>query len=456
MNRIWTIAWKEIFLTYSDRSFLLILVTPLVLSTIIGFAFGGLSGNTLNIGAIDVAIVNLDEGTTANNQTFNYGTIFTDIFIPTDSAVTDANQCVIDGVVQPTEEQQPLSEIIQAVALISADAARAGVDDGTYQVAIIIPPDFSQNLAPVVGANIDDTPLPKTTLEVYASSGDALSGDIVRGIVAGISQQFVTGNVAVAATLNTFIAESQARPGFAVRFLAAQAAGTFQPDFSCAFSDALNTVTIQNEPLTAIQKQSNFVQILVQIGSAQALFFALFTSLFGLLSVYDERKNGTLQRMMVAPMPPSYILVGKILGNYLNVLLQVVLLMLGLTLIASLVEGRLLFIWGDLAWVSLLVVVISLSVSGVGSLIVGFARTQQQAQVVGPLINSGFAILGGAFGFTLPAIVGQFSPIYWGSQAFLSLANGNTDIGLNLLVLLVQGGVMFIVGSWLFNKRSGI
>lgn len=198
------------------------------------------------------------------------------------------------------------------------------------------------------------------------------------------------------------------------------------------------------------------MQILVQIGSAQALFFALFTALFGLLSVYDERKNGTLQRMIIAPMPPSYILIGKIVGNYLNVLLQMVLLMLGLTLIASFVEGRLLFIWGDIAWVSLMVVVMSLSVSGVGSLIVGVARTQQQAQVVGPLINSGFAILGGAFGFTLPAIVGQFSPIYWGSQAFLSLANGNTDIGLNLLVLLVQGGVMFIIGSWLFNKRSGI
>jgi hypothetical protein len=119
------------------------------------------------------------------------------------------------------------------------------VDDGTYQVAVIIPADFSQNLAPVVGANGDATPLPKTSIEIYASSGDALSGNIVRGIVAGISQQFVTGNVAVAATLNTFIAESQVHPGFAVRFLAAQAAGTFQPDFSCAFSDALNTVTIQ-------------------------------------------------------------------------------------------------------------------------------------------------------------------------------------------------------------------
>lgn len=455
MNRIWTIAWKEIFLTYSDRSFLLILVTPLILSTIIGFAFGGISGSTLNIEAIDVAIVNLDEGTTANNQTFNYGDLFTAIFIPSETAAADANQCVIDGAVQPTEEQ-PLSEIIRAVALSSPDAARTGVDDGTYQVAVIIPPDFSQNLAPLVGANVDDTPRPKTTLEIYASSGDALSGNIVRGIVTGISQQFVTGNVAVAATLNTLIAESQVRPGFAVRFLAAQATGTFQPDFSCAFSNALNTVTIQNQPLTAIQKQSNFVQILVQIGSAQALFFALFTSLFGLLSVYDERKNGTLQRMIVAPMPSSYILIGKILGNYLNVLLQVVLLMLGLTLIASFVEGKLLFIWGDIAWVSVLVVVISLSVSGVGSIIVGVARTPQQAQVVGPLINSGFAILGGAFGFTLPAIVGQFSPIYWGSQAFLSLANGNTDIGLNLLLLLAQGGVMFIVGSWLFNKRSGI
>lgn len=457
MNRIWTIAWKEIYLTYSDRSFLLILMTPLVLSSIIGFAFGGIASGNIGIETIEVALVNLDEGTTTNGQTFNYGTTLTQILIPSEDAASAAGQdCPIENTTNNTTTQHPLTDLIHAVMLDSPEAARAGVDDGTYQAAVIIPADFTRSLSPEIGTNIDDQPLSPTTLEVYASGGSPISGSIVQAIVTSISNQLLNGNIAVAATINTLIERAQSNPDFGARFLLAQSTGSFQPDFSCAFTSALNTVTVQNEPLNAVQQQSGFVQILVQIGSAQAVFFALFTSLFGLLSVYEERKQGTLQRMIVAPMPPSYILVGKILGNFLNVLLQIAILLAAMTAIASFVEGKIQFIWGNPLLVIILLLVMSLSVSGVGVLIVGIARTQQQAQVVGPLINSGFAILGGAFGFSLPAAIAQFSPIYWGSQGFLTLANGGTDIAPNLLVLVIQGGVMFVIGSWLFNRRSGI
>jgi len=62
-------------------------------------------------------------------------------------------------------------------------------------------------------------------------------------------------------------------------------------------------------------------------------------------------------------------------------------------------------------------------------------------------------VLGGAFGFVLPTSVAVFSLVYWGRQAFLSLSRGDSDIGLNLLVLVVLGLIMYVLGVILFNRR---
>jgi hypothetical protein len=65
-------------------------------------------------------------------------------------------------------------------------------------------------------------------------------------------------------------------------------------------------------------------------------------------------------------------------------------------------------------------------------------------------------VLGGAFGFTLPRSVAMFSIVYWGREAFERLAAGQGDITLHVLVLLIQGAVMYAIGVWLFNRRMTV
>ena len=261
----------------------------------------------------------------------------------------------------------------------------------------------------------------------------------------------------IAATIQALIQRAQTDPIFGLRWATEQAVGTFRPDFGCGFIPDLSIVSIEREALNAAQTQSAFAQILVAIGSGQAVFFALFTAQFGLLSIYDEQKQGTLARIMAAPIPRASILVGKLVGNFFSVLLQVLILLLALTVIVSIVEGEPQFIWGsNLPLVLLTTVVLAISVSGVGVFIVGLARTAEQARIMGPIVNSTLAALGGVFGFSLPLFASQFSPIYWGTNAFSKLAQGNPDIGLNLIILLVQGSVMFIIGTWLFSRRTDL
>jgi len=68
----------------------------------------------------------------------------------------------------------------------------------------------------------------------------------------------------------------------------------------------------------------------------------------------------------------------------------------------------------------------------------------------------GMGVLGGAFGFGFSSAVSGFSLIYWGVDAFQKLAANEGEIGLNLLVLVGQGLLFFLLGSWFFRRRLNL
>jgi ABC-2 type transport system permease protein len=194
--------------------------------------------------------------------------------------------------------------------------------------------------------------------------------------------------------------------------------------------------------------------LLVRIGSAQAMFFALFTGQFGILSMYEERKNWTLQRMIASPTPRWAILGGKLVGVMASILFQLVALAVSLTVVGSLLAGGLTLIWGsDLVRLGLLLVSVAMAVGGLGMLLAGVLKGIEQANIVASVLNMALGVLGGAFAFQLPASIAAFSFIYWGREAFERLAAGNGDIILHLLVLSGQGAVMFVIGLLLFRRR---
>jgi hypothetical protein len=69
------------------------------------------------------------------------------------------------------------------------------------------------------------------------------------------------------------------------------------------------------------------------------------------------------------------------------------------------------------------------------------------------VLNIALGVLGGAFGFFLPAQVAGISMIYWGREAFELLAAGQTDIGVHLAVLFGQGALLFGLGLLIFSRR---
>jgi ABC-2 type transport system permease protein len=472
MNKLWVIAFKDIRTRFTDRTLLLImLVAPLIISTIIGLAFGGLGRTSSPISHIPVAVINNDQ---PGADGISFGAMLSGLLtvgqLPagTSSSLATCPQSPATSSGGSSEGGLTLAELINGTLFDEAvvqqlvankaiespaatigtpdylsTAARAAVDKDLYTAVVIIPADFSTALTSLADPR---QPQAVTTITVYGNAGEGLSAGIVRSIVDSITAQLISGNIAIGATL-TEIATNQSAALVGVSNL------DLSKLFVCAFAPGNDLIQLANQPVQAATT-STAGTLLVTFGSAQALFFALFTGQNGILSMYEERRNWTLQRILVSPTPRWTILGGKLVGVLVSVLFQLIVLVFALTIVGSLIEGHLAFIWGtNLAKLGLVLLAVAVAVSGLGMFLAGVLKGIEQANIVGSVLNIALGVLGGAFGFQLPRSVAQVSLIYWARDAFDLLAAGRGDISLNVLVLFAEGAVLFAIGLFLFNRR---
>ncbi|MCU0476675.1 MAG: ABC transporter permease [Anaerolineae bacterium] len=453
MRKILTIAWKDVVATFTDRNLVLLMVAaPLAISTIIGVTFGGVAqGSSAPLTDIPVAVVNLDEGTGGTN----YGAIIAGVLAPLPDgqaetagfgapALNDAGLQTAQFVC-PDSSGAPaaagsLDELLEGARLTSAAEARAGVEAGTYAAAVIIPSTFSAD----IGFTPTDMTVSPTRIEVYADPERPISSSIIRSIVQQVGAQIAVGNV----TLSALFAPITDQP---LRMISLSGSQAFAEGVSCAFSGVGSPITVVQE---TVEGDAFVFNPLVVFGSAQALFFAIFTANGSANSTIEERKNGTLQRMAITPTPMLSILTGKLLATFINVLVQLLFLMVALTLVNTLIQGRFEFIWGNNPLMVLLITVASaIGATGIGAITAAAARNSEQAATFGSIIAIFSAVLGGAFGFQLGGGLQNLSIVYWGSNAYTLLANNNTDVWLNALVLTVFGAVTFAIGFIIFARR---
>ena len=523
MRKILAIAWKELYTTFRSRnSILLMFATPLVVSTIIGLAFGGNHYYEIfEFAAIPVAVVNLDEGVDlqealnlpggianadalpldpndigftlgdthinlgellAGGSTLNFGNRLAAILLSQPAAssntpagggfdITQLTCSLLDNTDAATlSAGSTLDGTLDATAVADPAMARAAVERGDYKAAVIIPAGFSQQLMPRFtfdsAGNLRSQPSAGfAPVEVYGNGGRSISAYFIHNIAEDVVKHFVRVNVTLSATLeatvNTLLGNldlnnsdlSLVDLSASMTALQNLDAATIEP-LGCLITPGVSNITVAHQPLDPLQEAPFFARIIVPIGASQAVFFSLFTGVFGIYSIYEERRQWTLQRLLVSPTPRIYLLAGKLLGNLVVVFVQLLVLLAALTLIASVIIGVPTFIWGsNLVAIFAVTLALALCVSGLGVFVVGLARTQEQVVLFGPMINITLAVLGGAFAFSLPQWAAQFSLIYWGVDAFTKLASSQTGIAINLLALFAQGIALFLVGAWLFKRR---
>src|SRR5258706_11272916 len=169
LKKFLIIAAKDVRLLFTDRAALLItILTPLVMTFVIGAAFSGISGGNAPVSHIPVVLVNNDAGATLGTQEVSFGANLTDTL-------------------------SHVGDLIDVQIVSDEAAARTQLQSGKAAAAILIPANFSQSLNPIT-SSFGDT---KVSLTVIRDPGSALSAEIVMSVVRQILNSFTNANIAV-------------------------------------------------------------------------------------------------------------------------------------------------------------------------------------------------------------------------------------------------------------------
>jgi ABC-2 type transport system permease protein len=183
-----------------------------------------------------------------------------------------------------------------------------------------------------------------------------------------------------------------------------------------------------------------------------AVFFLFFTVEFGVRGLLEERSEGTLARLLVSPIPPSGILLGKAGASFVVGLGSTVLLVLAST---WLLDAD----WGEPLGVASLVLAGVVTAVAVTALVTTLATTPAQAGSYASIVAVVGGLLGGTF-FPISQAPGLFaalrflSPQGWLMEGFQELASGGTfvDIWSALLGTLTIGAACASV-AWVRASR---
>jgi ABC-2 type transport system permease protein len=295
----------------------------------------------------------------------------------------------------------------------SVDEARRLVDEGEVAAAFVVPAGFSaavQSGAPVTLEVIGDVDAP-FGVQVAQALADAYTADLA-----------------------------------AIRLsLAATAANGTTVDQ--AMQERAAAVPIPVELVDAATSERE-LDAATFTSAGMAVFFLFFSVQFGVSGLLEERQNGTMARLLAAPIRPIAIFGGKLLVSFAVGVVS-------LSLLAVATSAFLGASWGDPAGVAVLVVTGTLAATGLMALVGSLARTAEQAGnwqsivavVLGTLGGSFFPVgqIGGALG-----VLSYFTPHRWFLQGLSDLAGGG-GVGvvwqpaLALLGFAVAGGAVAVL-----------
>lgn len=418
MKKILTIMWKDISIIFRDGAALVLMIAgPLVLTLGMGLVTGSFSQNddAPTISRIPVLVVDQDGGALAT---------------------------ALDDLLRGDD----LSDLLAAEAWNDETSARERVRNGDAAAAVIIPAGFSDSLMPDPTSGALPAPVP---LRVYGDPGSPIGAAVVRSITEEFTNRVVNNVTAIQIALTQLATSGAVAP--ADLPAAGQAMGE-QLFGAEAMADPGALITVRTESVTTGDTAG--FNPLAYFAPAMALLFLMYAVTLGARSLITERREGTLARMLAAPVSAAQILSGKVAGIFMTGFIQLSVLILLTTLMYRLN-------WGNPLGVLLLVAAAALAATGWGLLLASLSSNAGQITALGTALMLIFGILGGSFvpGMEFGPVLdwaGRITPNRWAQDGFVSLASGDGLAALvtPLTALVVMALILFAVSAVLFRRRQ--
>ena len=321
------IAIKDLKLRIRDRSaFILGIFAPLVLAVIFNFVFGG----ALNAESLDLrfGLVDLDDSEVSQG--------FSDILIGAES-----------------------EELLAVTEFEDAAGAEAAVEAGDIDAYYLI--DSGLGEAVQAGEEFE--------IQIVGDVDAPTSSQIA----ASIAEQFGDGVAGVQLSVATSVGLLDGPPPPEVAEWGQEAAAQ-GPSY---LIDDVTTATRQLDATT-------------YFSAGMAVFFLFFTVQFGVIGLLEEQRDGTMARLMAAPIRRTSVITAKaLLSAWLGIISLTVLILATYFLLGA--------NWGPPLGVALLVLGGVLSAVAIMGLVASVAVTPEGAGNLGAIIAVVLGMLGGTF-----------------------------------------------------------
>jgi ABC-2 type transport system permease protein len=326
-------------------------------------------------------------------------------------------------------------------AEVNPNTAATELEEGDASVILILPEDMSEQLE---AGN-------SSTLEFRMSVQEPQAAQVVeQTVLAALFQVSSSIDIADTSLRVARRMELFSQPG-------APSEETYYGESLAASREAQSEappITLETSQLTRLEGIEPDIPIgFDQASPGIAVIFTIFSIVYGAGTILLEREQGTLRRLLTAPVTKAAILGGKLLGVFIAGLIQFAVLVLA---------GQYLFgvPWGQspLA-LAIMVASFTFAVTALGMLFSALVRTYAQVDALSMLLVMPLAGLGGAM-WPIEIVpdfmqkIALWLPTGWamrGFQDILVRGLGLQDVLLEAGVLMLFGIVFMTIGVWRFR-----
>jgi ABC-2 type transport system permease protein len=300
--------------------------------------------------------------------------------------------------------------------------AEAAIDDNELSAAFVVPEGFSES----IGSGT-------AVLEVVGN----VDAPVGAGIAAAIAEGYADAVDRVTLTV----------------------AGSVAAGADPASLDEVIATASSAEPLASIGAITTGVRQMdgpTYLMAGMAVFFLFFTVQFGVASLLEEKRVGTWDRLMSAPVTRAQAIGAKALVSFVLGIVSMAVLMVGATIGLG-------ADWGDPLSVVVLVILGVLAATGVMALVSAFAKTVEAAGNIQAIIAVALGMLGGTFvqisqdGGILSRL-SLITPHHWFIQGLNDLGGAGSigDIVPSIVGIGLFAAVTGGLAIWAFARKETV
>ncbi len=379
------------------------LVFPLFFIVIIGFTFG--QSGTTGASGIVIGVVNLDGELIAVNAIDSSNSTIGDTFV---QALETANFTVY-GYGEYGDRD-------------TNGTAAYAISRGDIDAIVVIPANFTETLTFQYTDNMGALIPTKAHLELYVDPTDTTGALITQQSVIGFTSGFVKH-------YQQIVIEQA------------------PPEMKAYIEVLSDPITVSTSNAEVTENELQWIDYMVPGTLGLVLLWSGLNH--ASMTIATERTRGTFQRMVIAPVSPTIVLLGKFISNLALVYMSAFIM---------LVSGVLLFqvnLYWNIPLIILVIFLGSLSAIGIGLIISSVAKNEEAANSIAVVISVPLQFFIGAF-FPLE-MMPEAAQAFGNALPFTKLVDAMKDIMTRnlpfdavipeLLYLTVSGLILFSLGT---------